>query len=201
VYLPSSASAIELALGPTQVMSQLKPWVTAVSAADMAGNSISLLTFEQEFGFRAQLDELANQSRAICYSSSQADAMSLLSEDNFSGELLELYEVNDVQSFAAILKHCAIEKRCSIVAIVDVSFLAEMIEAGLCNEIIHHLAVADCAPTKPTAGLSGLVEPVPHLPLRDWQLINSSPMGNCTQLILRPVESPMPPAALGHSLN
>jgi hypothetical protein len=201
VYLPSSAAAIELALGPAKVMRQLQPWVTAVSAADMTGNSIPLKTFEQEFGFSAQLDELVNQSRAICYSTSQADAVSLLSEDNYSGELLELYEVNDVQSFAAILKHCATERRCSVVAIVDVRFLAEMIESNLCNEIIHHLAVADCVPTTPASSLNGLTPPVPHLPLSDWQLINSSSMGNCTQLILRPIENALPEAALGHSLN
>lgn len=177
-YLPTTGQDPDLAAGPQQVFSRNRPWVTCVSAADIYGNSMALSGFQEEFGVSAYLGELASQSRAVLYAPAQESVAGLLPEDNFADEGQEFFAVEDAGAVAAILQHCAAERRCSVVIFCDLPLLASLMQENLVDEVAHHIAVAnyDC--------LESAV-PLPRLPLQGWQQISCAAAGNCTRIHLR----------------
>lgn len=178
MYMPMHGQDQDLTSGPQQVFMHNRPWVTCISAADIYGNSMALSAFEHEFGVAAYLGEIANQSRAVLYSAGQASLLRHLPEENFAEEGQEFFEVEDAGSVAAILQHCATERRCSVVIFTDLQLLASLLQKNLVDEITHHIAVAnyDCLES---------ATPLPKLPLQGWQQISCTAAGNCTRIHLR----------------
>ncbi len=181
-----SRASRALAAGPYKVSIDNRPWVTSVSAASMTGNTVFLDELVHEFGFSAYIDEIAKQSRAVLYSTSQRKYIDHISEVNYVDEYQEFFEVDCVQSISAIFRHCAREHRCSILMLVDIELQSTLMESGMTDEVLHHISFANDTSNESVAHNRALHNSsnIAALPTKGWQQVENSIVGNSNRLKL-----------------
>jgi len=164
--------------GQSKVLTEYRPWITSVSAANMKGAPLRLSDLSDEFGFTPFLDELSKQTRAVLYSSSQASTVKLLSDSNYAREKQEFYEIDNIKAVKSILRHCAAEHRYSVTIIAHTELQVELMKNSITDEVIHHVAiVSDTNTSEPNT------TPY-HLPTEGWHLSSTTAVGNCCRLHL-----------------
>jgi hypothetical protein len=191
--LPSNRCAQNVSSGPKTVLTHLRPWVTSISAADMSGRAVPLRQLTDEFGFQAHLGILARQSRAIFYSRLQSEFIKTLPRENLSNEPQEFFEIENCETAEVIFRFCAAERRCSVLVFTDLSLQSQLMSRNLTDEVIHHVSLT------PNQGTWAEPE-MTSLPTEDWQLSESSIIGNCSRLQLTRAQSVIS-QPLGQRLN
>lgn len=176
-FLSTHRSASSVSAGPKSVLTNLRPWVTSISAADMNGRAVPLGQFSDEFGFNAHLSILAQQARAIFYSELQAEFVKSLPQDNLANEAQEFFEIRSCETAEVIFRFCAAERRCNVLVFTDLALQSQLMSRNLTDEVIHHLSLRpnDAGPHQ---------QEVATLPTQDWQLSESAIIGNCSRLQL-----------------
>ena len=209
VRLPLSIMGANLSAGPRKILTSARPWVTTISSADMHNSNKNISDFSEEFGVTAYVKELVNQSRAILYSPDQKAILATMDEGNFVDEAHEYFEVATAKSCEAIFRHCIIEKRCSVLVFANMELLAQLMQANLTDEIVHHLAVTFANTgahndIKKDVGIllsnnpvmqevaMPMLQALPNrllpsieLPLSEWTLQSSTAVGKCSRLLLK----------------
>jgi hypothetical protein len=176
--LPHTQLTEMLSAGPNKVLLNGLPWLTSISTANLHGAPLKLIEFKNEFGFSAYIRELANQSSVILYTASQKDILECLDKKNFSEADQLICEVDSLPRLESILRYCAMEKRTSAVILCDIEFLQQLVCAGKCDEIVHHLGLISAEP-------ADVLLQQWTIPFDLWSIITSDAIGKCLRLVLR----------------
>lgn len=185
ISLANVNSAVgQINYGVQKLRGRGKPWVTCVTAASLTGVSQSLNCLSHQFGFIHFISDQVKQSRAVFYTRSQIGVAELLSRTNTVDEEIDYFEVDSNNKFDPLLRYCAEEQRYNVVVLADMQALAYLIDQNLVDEIVHHVSnVGDDGPHLTSADEH---ERVSHslLNLRQWKLISSSVVDECSRMIL-----------------
>lgn len=176
--LPHTQLTEMLSAGPNKVLLNGLPWLTSISTANLHGAPLKLIEFKNEFGFSAYIRELANQSSVILYTASQKDILECLDKKNFSEEEQLICEVDSLARLESVLRYCAMDKRTSAVILCDIEFLQQLVCAGKCDEIVHHLGLI-------SAESADVQLQQWTIPFDLWSIITSDAIGKCLRLVLR----------------
>lgn len=181
-FFQTSHTACRLSMGVSTLRKYRRPWVTAISAANFTGMSISLDSLNQEFGFNHYLNDLIGQSRAVLFSSFQENIVRTLATENFMHETTELYQINKLNHVESILQSCAQDNRCSVIVLCDMPLLAHLIKHRLVDEIIHHLSNKTNAFHFNTEEYIDMTHALESL--QEWPILSTNTLGNCCRMVL-----------------
>lgn len=180
----ANLAAGQMNYGIQKLRGRGKPWVTCVTAANLTGISQSLDCLSHQFGFINFISDQVKQSRAVFYTRSQVGIADLLSRTNTVDEEIDYFEIDLNNQFDPLLRHCAEEQRYNVVVLADMKALAYLIDQNLVDEIVHH--VSNIGGDGPLLTSADEHERVSHslLSLRQWKLVSSSVVDECSRMIL-----------------
>lgn len=159
------------------------PWITAVTAANLSGAPLKLNDLVNDFGFISFVNDLRHQASVIMVSSNQNDFFESLTSKDILDNHVECYSILDVNKVRSILKHCATEYRSHAVIFCDMQTLAFLIDNDLVDEIVHH--TKNIESNKNFSNIQQYHQQSDALlKLKDWNLLQSSVVGDCSQTIL-----------------
>ena len=176
-YLPENGITQKLASGFHSIKTKHRPWITAVSSANISGVGIQLHKLIGEFGFLHYMNNLTNESRAIIHTRQDIPMLESLPEFNSMDEYIELYEIDNTDNIPGILKYCSQENRCNVVALCDMNLLNHLINNDLVDEIIHHITNLEDDSNR-TLPLQSSIN------LKGWSMESSSIVGDSNRMVL-----------------
>jgi len=194
LYMPPTQVSERLNAGPKKLIKSHYPWLTGLSISAVSGHAMAFSDLSHEFGFNAFLKELANKSRAVLFTPSQENIISILEGKNLNLESHCFYQVESLGEVIAALNECVLQQRTNVLLFSDLRFLQTVIQAELCDEIIHHIGFESVEKER--------AEEQPVIsPFENWSIVNSEVVGQCVRLTLGHLDEIKNLAPSGMRLN
>ena len=175
-YLPENEMTRKLVSGFSSLRMNRRPWVTAISSANISGVSTPLHKLVNEFGFKHYIDYLVQETRAILYAPQEKPMLELLSKYNIVDEFIEHFEVDETINIASVLTYCYQENRSNVVILSDMKLLNQLIQEDSVDEIVHHISTIDDHDNMPPA--ENIVN------LKSWSVESSTVVGDSNRIVL-----------------
>jgi hypothetical protein len=165
-----------------------QPWVTCVTAANLAGLPIALSDLADEFDVLNYVSNLVKESRALLYSKNQQQLVDLIAENNSTENCLEILSVDKDDDFRSLLRYCRTKNIFGVIILSDMSGLTYLLEHNLLDEIVHHIGNSTPLATKNPQDemLNPAINSVAGL--MSWHLLSSEVVGNCSRMVLSRVK-------------
>ena len=180
-YLEQSTVSARISRGAVQAHILNRPWVTCVSAANLNGGRASLAQIETDIGFKSYLKQLLTVNAAVWCSTGAAELSTFIegmSSTALGNVAINTDEIKDLQHrFSQLVKTSA----CSVCIFCDMAELNCLMQAGLVDEIVHHV-VSGC----PSEQSQAIDEPLnsSEIDFSNWKLVSSAPLGNGSRVVL-----------------
>lgn len=180
-YLEPSAVSARISRGAVKAHTANRPWVTCVSAAHLSGARANLSQIDTDVGFNSYLKQLITVNAAVWCSSGTVDLPSFFHSEDSSVVFGVAINKSELEFLRDKLMQLVEMSICSLCIVCDMTELDCLMQAGLVDEIVHHVVSVSPSEQQPHSGESLTSS---DIDFSNWKLVSSAPLGNCSRVVL-----------------
>jgi hypothetical protein len=163
----------------TRIETVQRPWVTAITAADIGGRACNLASLTEEFGFiRSIKHVLCGTNRIICLAD-ESIFLNRMSDRYNSEDLPPVVIIQNHEDINHYLTQCIDEGVFSVCLLAGSRSIGPMIENNLIDELIHHWVVTLNIDHNPVNSVQFA------MPFDQWKMVSSTPFTSFNQFVIQ----------------